>query len=67
MTIHHHSIVEHIPAVIRDVIDVASIGVVVGTLFNHLPQVAALFSIVWSAIRIAEFARDWRERRRTRK
>ena len=67
MTVHHHSIVEHIPAALRGVIDLASIGVVLGTLFKHLPEIAALFSIVWSAIRIAEFVREWRERRRTRK
>ena len=35
-------------------IDTASIATVLGTMMNWLPAVAALFSIVWTAIRIYE-------------
>ena len=68
MTPHHHSIIEHIPAAARGLIDIASAGVMLGTLFSHLPQVAALFTIVWTAIRIAETrtVRSWFERKRDR-
>ena len=35
-------------------IDTASIATVLGTIMNWLPAVAALFSIVWTTIRIYE-------------
>lgn len=35
-------------------VDAFSVAVVVGTLMNILPSVAALFTIVWTAIRIFE-------------
>jgi hypothetical protein len=35
-------------------IDWASIVTVLGTMMNFLPAIAALFSIVWTAIRIYE-------------
>ena len=38
----------------KHIIDGASIATVMGTLMNWLPAVAALFSIVWTAIRIYE-------------
>ena len=38
----------------KHIIDGASIATVMGTLMNWLPAVAALFSIVWTAIRIWE-------------
>lgn len=34
--------------------DVLSLGVVVGTILSYLPAIAALFTIVWTAIRIYE-------------
>jgi len=34
--------------------DVVSLSVVVGTLANWLPAIAALISIIWGAIRIYE-------------
>lgn len=34
--------------------DLLSIGVVIGTLSQLLPAVAALFTIIWTAIRIWE-------------
>ena len=39
---------------IKHAVDTASIATVVGTLTHMLPSIAALFSIVWSAIRIYE-------------
>jgi hypothetical protein len=35
-------------------VDLASFGVVVGTLAGALPAIAALFTIIWTAIRIYE-------------
>lgn len=35
--------------------DAVSIGVVIGTLANWLPHVAALFSLIWTAIRVYEW------------
>ena len=51
------------------VVDVVSIGVVVGTLSQVLPAVAALFTIVWTGFRIYETAtvQNWLARRRERK
>lgn len=43
-----------LPDTAKHLIDTASIGVVLGTLAAALPQIAALFSIVWTAIRISE-------------
>ena len=39
---------------IKHAVDTVSIATVVGTLTHMLPSIAALFSIVWSAIRIYE-------------
>lgn len=39
---------------LKHAIDAASIVTVVGTLVNMLPSIAALFTIVWTAIRIIE-------------
>jgi hypothetical protein len=36
------------------VLDVTSIGVILGSLANILPHVAAIFTIVWTCIRIYE-------------
>lgn len=47
----HH---EHLTNATKHVIDGASIATAVGTLMQVLPAVAALFTIVWTAIRIYE-------------
>jgi hypothetical protein len=39
---------------IKHATDVLSIATVVGALMNMLPAIAALFTIVWTAIRIYE-------------
>jgi hypothetical protein len=38
----------------KNVVDALSIGTVVGTLAGILPSMAALFTIVWTSIRIYE-------------
>ena len=38
----------------KTIVDALSIMTVLGTLMNILPAVAALFTIVWTAIRIYE-------------
>ena len=47
-------IAEHIPTAERNLIDLVSIGAMVGALTEFLPQVAAVFTIVWTGIRIYE-------------
>jgi hypothetical protein len=47
---HFNDINEHT----KHVIDGASIATVLGTLANILPAMAAIFTIVWTAIRIYE-------------
>jgi hypothetical protein len=44
----------HIDEASKHIIDFASIATVLGTLTDMLPAVAALFTIVWTAIRIYE-------------
>lgn len=39
---------------IKQTVDVASVATVVGTLAGILPAIAAIFTIVWTAIRIYE-------------
>lgn len=38
----------------KHILDMASIATVLGTLVQMLPSIAALFTIVWTAIRIYE-------------
>ena len=38
----------------KHVVDVLSFGTVVGTMAGVLPSIAAIFTIVWTAIRIYE-------------
>jgi hypothetical protein len=38
----------------KHVVDAASVVTVVGTITQYLPAVAALFTIIWTAIRIWE-------------
>ncbi len=45
------------PRVIADVADVTAGAIVVGSLAQWLPPIAAFFSIIWLAIRIGEWAR----------
>ena len=51
-----HDIWKHIPDGIKHVFDVLSIGTMLGTLFQMLPNIAALLTIVWTSLRIYESA-----------
>lgn len=42
------------PETVKHIVDGLSIATVVGTLVEMLPSVAAIFTIVWTAIRIYE-------------
>lgn len=44
----------HVDETTKHVVDVISVVTVVGTLVDKLPAVAALFTIVWTVIRIWE-------------
>ena len=45
---------EHIDEPTKHLIDGVSVATVMGTLMSWLPAVAALFTIIWTAIRIYE-------------
>jgi hypothetical protein len=51
-----HDIWKHIPEGMKHLLDALSIGTMLGTLFQMLPNIAALLTIVWTAIRILETA-----------
>lgn len=56
-----HEAWEGLSDTVKHVIDALSIGLVVGTVVKMLPAIAAVLSIVWSAIRIweSETVRGW--------
>lgn len=43
-----------IPTLERHLLDIASVGTVIGTMTSHLPSVAALLTILWTGIRVWE-------------
>lgn len=45
---------DHVPGTAKLSFDVMSAGIVVGTLAQMLPHIAALLTIVWTLIRILE-------------
>ena len=45
---------EHLTDATKHLIDTASIATAVGTIMQLLPAIAALFTIVWTTIRIYE-------------
>lgn len=49
-----HDIWKHVPEGIKYLLDVLSIGTMLGTLFQMLPNIAALLTIVWTGLRIYE-------------
>lgn len=51
-----HDIWKHVPEGIKHLLDALSIGTMLGTLFQMLPNIAAFFTILWTAIRIYETA-----------
>lgn len=47
---------KHIPEGIKHILDALSIGTMLGTLFQMLPNIAALLTIIWTVLRIYESA-----------
>jgi len=45
---------EHLPEHTKTMIDLASVVTAVGAFFNALPAIAALFSLIWTILRIVE-------------
>lgn len=45
---------EHLQESTKHIIDTASIATAVGTMMQLLPAIAALFTIIWTTIRIYE-------------
>lgn len=60
---------EHKHTILERVGDWVAVGAVVGTLTDMLPAIAALFTIVWTGIRIWETdtIQGWRGHRKRRK
>ena len=44
----------HLDEGVKHVVDALSLVTVLGTLINMLPSIAAVFTIIWTAIRIYE-------------
>lgn len=59
--------IQNIPEQVKVIGDGTSIGVVVATLAGWLPALAALMTVVWTAIRIWETdtVQKWRKKRPT--
>lgn len=49
-----HDIWKHLPEGMKHLLDALSIGTMLGTLFQMLPNIAALLTIVWTGLRIYE-------------
>lgn len=49
-----HDIWKHIPEGMKHLLDVLSIGTMLGTLFDMFPNIAALLTIIWTSLRIYE-------------
>jgi len=49
-----HAYIDHLGNTEKNIMDITSISVVVGSLAQLLPAMAAILSIVWSVIRIYE-------------
>ena len=54
MAMDDHDIWKHVPEGIKHLLDALSIGTMLGTLFQMLPNIAALLTIVWTGLRIYE-------------
>ncbi len=51
-----HGFWSHLPEGVKHLLDALSIGTMLGTLFQMLPNIAALLTILWTGIRIYESA-----------
>ena len=47
-------VMHHIPDTPKHVVDGLSIGTMLGSIMSVLPEIAAVFTIVWTGIRIYE-------------
>jgi hypothetical protein len=47
-------ILDHVPDAVKNVVDALSLTLILGTLVDVLPSIAAVLSIIWSLIRISE-------------
>ena len=54
MAMDNHDIWKHLPEGMKHLLDALSIGTMLGTLFQMLPNIAALLTIVWTGLRIYE-------------
>ena len=45
---------KHIPEGVKHLFDALSVGTMLGTLFQMLPNIAAMLTIIWTTIRILE-------------
>lgn len=54
------------PDHIKTVVDWVSVGTVISTVFGWLPEIAALFTLMWTIIRIweTETVKNWRNRKK---
>lgn len=50
----NHEFWDHLPNGAKHLFDALSIGTMLGTLFQMLPNIAALLTIIWTVIRIYE-------------
>lgn len=61
-----HDVWAHVPSGAKQAIDALSVGTMLGALFQMLPNVAALLTIIWTMLRIYESktVQDWIEKRK---
>lgn len=45
---------KEVPEIDKSVIDLFSVGTVVGVMANYIPTIAALLTIIWTTLRIYE-------------
>lgn len=58
---------EHVDTTTKHVVDAVSVVTVVGTIVDTLPSIAALFTIIWTALRIWETqtVQNWVRRKKS--
>lgn len=63
----HENIHEHLPGTVKNIGDAVSAATVLATLADWLPPLAALATLVWTCLRIADWWDERKERKRLRK
>lgn len=56
--------IDHMSETAKHVVDVFSVGALVATFFQWLPQITALLVLIWTALRIYESLLTIREKHR---